>query len=46
MYGVPNPTIDLDDALIQARKGYRALIERADKSVDEMDRLMEDYDNF
>ena len=46
MYGVPNPTIDLDDALIQAREGYRALIERADKSVDEMDRLIDDYDNF
>jgi serine protease Do len=46
MYGVPNPTIDLDDALIQARKAYQALIERADESVDEMNRLIDDYDNF
>lgn len=46
MYGVPNPTIDLHDALLQARKGYQALIERADESVDEMNRLLDDYDNF
>ena len=46
MYGVPNPTIDLDDALVQARKEYQALIERADESVDEMNRLLDDYDNF
>lgn len=46
MYGVPNPTIDLDDALIHARKAYQALIERADESVDEMNRLIDDYDNF
>jgi serine protease Do len=46
MYGVPNPTIDLHEALVEARKGYQALIERADESVDEMDRLMDDYDNF
>jgi hypothetical protein len=46
MYGVPNPSIDLHDALIQARKGYQALIERADESVDEMNRLLDDYDNF
>ena len=46
MYGVPNPTIDLDDALIQAREEYQALIERADESVDEMNRLLDDYDNF
>ena len=46
MYGVPNPTIDLDDALIQARQEYQALIERVDESVDEMNRLMDDYDNF
>ncbi len=46
MYGVPNPTIDLDDALIQARKSYEMLIERADESIQEMDRLIDDYDNF
>jgi len=46
MYGVPNPSIDLDDALIQAREEYQALIERADESVDEMNRLLDDYDNF
>ena len=46
MYGVPNPTIDLDEALTQARQEYQALIERADESVDEMNRLLDDYDNF
>jgi S1-C subfamily serine protease len=46
MYGVPNPTIDLHEALIQARQAYQALTERADESVDEMNRLMDDYDNF
>lgn len=46
MYGVPNPTIDLHEALIQARQEYQALTERADESVDEMNRLMDDYDNF
>jgi serine protease Do len=46
MYGVPNPTIDLDEALTQARQGYQALIERADESADEMNRLLDDYDNF
>jgi S1-C subfamily serine protease len=46
MYGVPNPTIDLHDALIQVRQEYQALTERADESVNEMNRLMDDYDNF
>jgi serine protease Do len=46
MYGVPNPTIDLDEALTQARQEYQALTERADESVDEMNRLLDDYDNF
>jgi hypothetical protein len=46
MYGVPNPTLDLHDALIQARKEYQALTERADESVDEMNRRLDDYDNF
>jgi len=46
MYGVPNPTLDLHDALIQARKEYQALTERADESVEEMNRLLDDYDNF
>jgi len=46
MYGVPNPDVDLDEALLQAREGYRKLIERADESVREMDRLLEDYDDF
>ena len=45
MYGVPNPTIDLHDALLHARRGYLALTERADDSVDEMNRLLDDYDN-
>lgn len=46
MYGVPNPEIDLHDALIHARKGYQVLIERADESVGEMHRLLDDYDDF
>jgi S1-C subfamily serine protease len=46
MYGVPNPTLDLHDALIQVRREYQALTERADESVDEMNRLLDDYDNF
>jgi serine protease Do len=46
MYGVPNPTIDLHEALVDVRKDYQALIERADDSVEEMDRLLDDYDNF
>jgi V8-like Glu-specific endopeptidase len=46
MYGVPNPTIDLHDALVDVRKSYQALTERADESVDEMNRLLDDYDNF
>jgi S1-C subfamily serine protease len=46
MYGVPNPTIDLHEALIQVRQEYQELTERADESVNEMNRLMDDYDNF
>lgn len=46
MYGVPNPDVDLDEALLHAREGYRELIERADESVREMDRLLDDYDDF
>jgi serine protease Do len=46
MYGVPNPEIDLSDALKEARKGYQALIERADQSIDEMNKALDDYDNF
>ena len=46
MYGFPNPTIDLNDALVEVRKSYQALTERADESVDEMDTLLDDYENF
>ena len=46
MFGVPNPKIDLDEVLVHARSAYRDLIERADRSVDELDRLIDDYDNF
>jgi serine protease Do len=46
MYGVPNPDVDLDEALLHAREGYRELIERADESVREMNRLLDDYDDF
>jgi V8-like Glu-specific endopeptidase len=46
MYGVPNPENDLDDALVEARKAYRELTERRDRSIEEMDQLLDDYDNF
>jgi len=46
MYGVPNPTIDLDEALVEVRKDYQELIQRADDSVDEMNEMLDDYDNF
>jgi serine protease Do len=46
MYGVPNPDIDLHEALTRARKQYADLIKRADDSIDEMDRMIDDYDNF
>lgn len=46
MYGVPNPQSDLDETLLHAREGYRKLIERADESVREMERLLDDYDDF
>ena len=46
MYGVPNPEIDLDEALVRVRQQYQALIQRADESVEEMDRMLDDYDNF
>ncbi len=45
-YGVPNPDIELDERLKYARRAHRELIERADRSVEEMDRLLDDYDNF
>ena len=46
MYGVPNPDIDLDQALLRARERYRELIDRADESIREMERRFDDYDNF
>lgn len=46
MYGVPNPEVDLDEALLYAREGFQKLMERADESVQEMDRLFDDYEDF
>jgi hypothetical protein len=46
LYGVPNPMMDLHEALVEAREAYEALTRRADESVDEMNRLLDDYDNF
>lgn len=46
LYGVPNPEVGLRDTLRQARKGFRALTERAEESVDEMDGLLDQYENF
>jgi serine protease Do len=45
-YGVPNPDVELDETLKYARRGFRELIKRANESIDEMDRLLDDYENF
>ncbi|MEE8164390.1 MAG: trypsin-like peptidase domain-containing protein [Myxococcota bacterium] len=45
-YGVPNPEVELDETLKYARRSFRELIKRADESIDEMDRLLDDYENF
>jgi serine protease Do len=46
MYGVPNMENDLDEALQYARKEYAEVIEKADKSIREMEEAFDDYDNF
>lgn len=46
LYGVPNPEVGLRDTLRQARRGYRALTERADDSLDEMEERLDQYENF
>ena len=46
MFGVPNFENDLHDALKQARKEYAEVLERANKSVEELEDAFEDYDNF
>jgi hypothetical protein len=38
--------MDLHEFLLEARRGYEALTRRADESVDEMNRMLDDYDNF
>ncbi len=45
-YGVPNPDVELDETLKYARRSFRELIKRADQSIDEMNRLLNDYENF
>ena len=46
MYGVPNLENDLADSLMQVRAAYAELTKRRDQSIDEMERLFDDYDNF
>ena len=46
MFGVPNPDIDLGEALMRARERYRKVLDRADESVHEMESRFDDYDNF
>ena len=46
MYGVPNLENDLNESLQQARKAYSELTKRRDKSIEEMESLFDDYDNF
>jgi len=46
MYGVPNVENDLDESLQQARTAYEELTARRDKSIKEMDKLFDGYDNF
>ncbi|MGB0618536.1 MAG: S1C family serine protease [Myxococcota bacterium] len=46
MYGVPNLENDLADSLMQVREAYAELTKRRDQSIDEMERLFDDYDNF
>ncbi len=46
MYGVPNLENDLNDSLKQVREAYSELTKRRDKSIDEMEKLFDDYDNF
>ena len=46
MYGVPNLENDLADSLMQVREAYAELTKRRDQSIDEMEQLFDDYDNF
>ncbi|MCR9092768.1 MAG: serine protease [bacterium] len=46
MYGVPNLENDLNDSLMQVREAYAELTKRRDKSINEMEKLFDDYDNF
>ena len=46
MYGVPNLENDLNESLMQVREAYAELTKRRDQSIDEMEKLFDDYDNF
>lgn len=46
MYGVPNLENDLNDSLSQVREAWAELTGRRDESIEEMDALFDDYDNF
>lgn len=46
MYGVPNLENDLNESLMQVREAYAELTKRRDQSINEMEKLFDDYDNF
>ena len=46
MYGVPNLENDLNESLMQVRESYAELTKRRDQSIEEMEKLFDDYDNF
>ena len=46
MYGVPNAENDLDDSLKDVRAAWAELTGRRDESIEEMENLFDDYDNF
>ena len=46
MYGVPNLENDLDESLMDVRAAWAELTSRRDESIEEMEDLFDDYDNF
>jgi serine protease Do len=46
MYGVPNFESNLADSLKDVRKAYAEITKRRDQSINEMEGLFDDYDNF
>ena len=46
MYGVPNFESNLADSLKDVRKAYAEITKRRDQTINEMEGLFDDYDNF